>query len=61
MVFTIDKTTNTVVMVSDGHNEYDNPNFIDVELTDDSIFETWRITGGDLAYNPDTGEIYILS
>lgn len=41
MIYTYDKTTGQVVMVSDGKNTYDNPNWADIEA-DESYFEDWK-------------------
>lgn len=32
MIYTYDKTTGLVVMISEGKNEYDNPNYADIEV-----------------------------
>lgn len=41
MIYTYDKNTGQIVMVSDGKNTYDNPNWADVEA-DESYFEDWK-------------------
>lgn len=41
MIYTYDKNTGLVVMVSEGKNTYDNPDWADVEA-DESYFKDWK-------------------
>jgi len=57
---TINKITSQVEMVSDGANQYDNPNWYDLQL-DDAVFEEWKNLGraAQLMYNESEGTLYI--
>ena len=54
MIYTYDKITGQVVMVSEGKNQYTNPDWYDVEA-DNKALETWKTTeGGSLYKQEDT-------
>jgi hypothetical protein len=58
MIYTIDRTTNQVVMISEAPNTYDNPDFFDIE-TDDEYSEWLGTRTGEeeLVYDEETETI----